>query len=213
MAWCVPVCALAPVRARAFARKWFHPCRCNHFDHGIHSRYRCGQFPIHGEAWLCEKCVSENPECGFDLCEGCHRSSACGTMVGRVANHLTAVTSAPELGSPLPHPRRGWARQICTGTGLAPATSARGPGSPVPHLRRDWSHHCHIGTGTGLTTATSAPGLGSPLPHLRRDWAHPCHICAGTGLTTATSAPGLVSPLPPSAPGPGLPVPQVLSDA
>jgi hypothetical protein len=79
---------------------------------------------------------------------------------------------------------------------LAPATSAPGLGSPVPHLHRVRAHPCHICTGTGLTPATSAPGLGSPLPHLHRDWAHPCHICTGSGLTRATSAPGLRSPLP-----------------
>ena len=33
---------------------------------------------------------------------------------------------------------------ICTGTGLTPATSAPGLGSPLPHLRRDWAHPCHI---------------------------------------------------------------------
>jgi hypothetical protein len=75
-------------------------------------------------------------------------------------------------------------------TGLAPATSAPGLGSPLPHLRRDWAHPSHIRAGTGLTPPTSAPGLGPSLPHLRRDWAHPCphlrrdwarpaHICAG----------------------------------
>jgi hypothetical protein len=88
--------------------------------------------------------------------------------------------------------------------GSARATSAPGLGSPLPHLRQDWAHPCHICAGTGLThatsapglgsaaatsapglgsaAATSAPGLGSPMPHLRRDWAHPCHICAGTRL-------------------------------
>ena len=58
---------------------------------------------------------------------------------------------------------------ICTGTGLAPATSAPGLGSPLPHLRRDWAHRCHICTRTGLTAAASAPGPGSPLqPRLWR---------------------------------------------
>jgi hypothetical protein len=61
---------------------------------------------------------------------------------------------------------------ICTGTGLTPATSAPGLGSALPHLRRDWAHPAtsapglgspnHICTGTGLTPATSASGLGSP---------------------------------------------------
>ena len=83
---------------------------------------------------------------------------------------------------------------ICTGTRLTAPTSAPGLGSPLPHLRRDWARPCHICTGTGLAAATSASGPGSPQPHLRRDWARPCHICAGTGLTAATSAPGLGSP-------------------
>ncbi len=29
---------------------------------------------------------------------------------------------------------------ICAGTGLTPATSAPGLGSPLPHLHRDWAH-------------------------------------------------------------------------
>ncbi len=71
--------------------------------------------------------------------------------------HTRPPTSAPGLGSPLPH--------------LQP-----GLGSPRPHPRRDWPHSGHIcagtglaattpATGTGLTPATSAPGLGSPWPH------------------------------------------------
>jgi hypothetical protein len=48
-------------------------------------------------------------------------------------------------------------------TGFAPATSAPGLGSPLPHLRRDWAHACHIYAGTGLAPATSAPGLGCPV--------------------------------------------------
>jgi hypothetical protein len=104
---------------------------------------------------------------------------------------LTAATSAPGLGSPLPPLRWDWAHpcHLCAGTGLAPATSALGLGSPLPPLRRDWAHPCHLCARTGLTPATSALGLGSPLPPLRRDWAHPCHLCARTGLTPATSHP------------------------
>ncbi len=94
----------------------------------------------------------------------------------------TSPTSAPGLGSPMPHMQPGL-------------------GSPVPYLHREWAHPAHIcagsaldiNTGTGLTRATSAPGLGSPpgasapglgspVPHLHRDWAHPGHICTGTGL-------------------------------
>jgi hypothetical protein len=45
-----------------------------------------------------------------------------------------------------------------------PPTSAPGLGSPLPHLRPDRAHPCHICARTGLTPPTSAPGLGSPLP-------------------------------------------------
>ena len=67
-------------------------------------------------------------------------------------NWARPPTSAPGLGSSLPHLHRDWARpsHICTRTGLTPAT--------------------YICTGTRLTPATSAPGLGSPLPHPPRDW-------------------------------------------
>ena len=93
----------------------------------------------------------------------------------KVGPKCPAATSAPGLGSPLPHLPRDWTHpsNICTGTGLAAATSAPGLGSPLPHRHRDWAHL---------------------LPHLRRDWARPCHICAGTGLAPPTSAPGLGSP-------------------
>jgi hypothetical protein len=127
---------------------------------------------------------------------------------------LTPATSAPGLGSPLPHLRRDWVHRChicmgtalplphlhwdwaypchtCAGTGLTPATPAPGLGPSLPHLRRDWAYSCHTCAGTGPIPATSAPGLRSPLPHLRRDWAHPCHICAGTGLAvlaTSTAA-------------------------
>ncbi len=81
----------------------------------------------------------------------------------------------------------GLAREARVLIGRTPATSAPVLGSPLPHLRRDWAHPCHICTGTGLAPATSAPRLGAPLPHLRRDWARPCHICAGTGLAAAAA--------------------------
>ena len=82
----------------------------------------------------------------------------------KVGPKCPAATSAPGLGSPLPHLPRDLTHpsNICTGTGLAAATSAPGLGSPLPHRHRDWAHPCH-----------SAPGLGSPLPHRQRDWAHP----------------------------------------
>ena len=38
----------------------------------------------------------------------------------------------------------------------SPATSAPGLGSGLPHLRRDWARACHICAGTGLAPATSA---------------------------------------------------------
>jgi hypothetical protein len=46
---------------------------------------------------------------------------------------------------------------ICTGTGLAPATSAPGLGSPLPHLHRNRARPCNICTGTGLTRMPNAP--------------------------------------------------------
>jgi hypothetical protein len=78
---------------------------------------------------------------------------------------------------------------LATGA-LPTATSAPGLGSPLPHLHEHWARPCHICTGTGLTAATSALGLGSPLPHLHCDWAHSCHICSAMrlGSPPATSA-------------------------
>ena len=86
-------------------------------------------------------------------------------------------------------------------TGLTAATSAPGLGPPLPHLHRDWAHPCHICTATGLTPATSAPGLelaaatsapglgsplahlapgsGRPLPHLHWDRAGTTQRCVG----------------------------------
>ena len=93
---------------------------------------------------------SERPDC--DPCTGAGRAAA---------------TSAPGLGSPLPHLHRDWAHP--------PTTSTPGLGAPLPHLRRDWAHPCNICVGTG--------------PALLR-----CHICTvwgPTGLTPPTSAPGL----------------------
>jgi hypothetical protein len=111
------------------------------------------------------------------------------------------ASSAPGLGSPLPHSH--WDRappaHICTGTGLASATSAPGRARPRHICTRTGLAPAASATGPG---ATSAPGLGSPPPHLHRDWARPlphlhqdrappAHICTGTGLTPATSAPAL----------------------
>jgi hypothetical protein len=71
----------------------------------------------------------------------------------------------------------GATRHICTGTGLTPATSAPGLGSPLPHLHRDWARPCHICTRTGLTPATSAPGPDwrkQPLPFLPEAQSQRC---------------------------------------
>jgi hypothetical protein len=53
------------------------------------------------------------------------------------------------------------------GSGLAPPTSAPGLGSPLPHLHRDWAHPCHICAGTGLTPAHICAGIGPTLAHIR----------------------------------------------
>jgi hypothetical protein len=134
-------------------------------------------------------------------------------------------TSAPGLGSPLPHPHRDWAHPL--------PHLHRGWAHPLPHLRRDWAHPYDICAGTELAPATSALGLCSPAPHLCRDWIHPLphlhwdwahpatsalgpgppgHICAGTGLTPATSASGLSSSPATSAPGLGSPLPHLRWD-
>ena len=42
---------------------------------------------------------------------------------------------------------RGNPCHICIGTRLTSATSAPGLGSHLPHLRRDWAHPCHICAG------------------------------------------------------------------
>jgi hypothetical protein len=90
-------------------------------------------------------------------------------------NATSAATSAPKLGSPLPHLRRDWAR-------------APGLGPPLcPHLRRDWARPsaAHICAGA--------------------DWAHLAHVCTGTARHLPTSGAGFgLTPLscgPTSAPG------------
>ena len=57
-------------------------------------------------------------------------------------------------------PRRS-TRVAARGTALAAATSAPGLGSPLPHLFRDRAHPCHICAESALAAATSAPGLRS----------------------------------------------------
>ena len=66
-----------------------------------------------------------------------------------------------ELGRPLPHLHRDWARpgHICTGTGPT-LPSAPALGSPAPHLYEDW----------GSPRTTSAPGLPRPC-HLHQNAA------------------------------------------
>jgi hypothetical protein len=44
---------------------------------------------------------------------------------------------------------------ICAGTGLTPGTSAPRLGSPLPHLRWDLAHPCHICAGTGLPATSA----------------------------------------------------------
>ena len=117
-------------------------------------------------------------------CEPCRTGFALSHIGTGTA--LAAATSAPGLGSPLPHLHQDWAHRcrICAGTGLAPLpTSAQGLGSPLPTSAPGLGlAPSHTGTGTALFAATSAPGLGSP------------HICAGTGRTGVASAPGLGPP-------------------
>ena len=80
----------------------------------------------------------------------------------RATGHDAGATSAPGLGSPLPHLPRDWARLL-------------------PHLHRDWAHPRIFFGGTALTSATSARGLGSPhVPHLLRDLRLRLrHLCTG----------------------------------
>jgi hypothetical protein len=51
----------------------------------------------------------------------------------------------------------------CREATASPPTSAPGLGSPLPHLRRDWAHPCRICAGTGLTPAAPAPGPSVPV--------------------------------------------------
>jgi hypothetical protein len=59
------------------------------------------------------------------------------------------------------------------GTGPTPTTSAPGLGSVLPHLHLDWAHPCRTCAGTGLNPTTSTPGLGSFPLHLQRNWKWP----------------------------------------
>jgi hypothetical protein len=71
-----------------------------------------------------------------------------------VQQHIVRRAARCRLGAAATH---AW---ICAGTGLAPATSAPGLGSPLPHLSRYMRAVPLIYllcTGTGLAPATSAP--------------------------------------------------------
>ncbi len=59
-------------------------------------------------------------------------------------------TSAPGLGSPLPHLHRDWAHPFPHGHRDWARPRPQRLHSPLPHLHRDWAH---------------------PWPHLHRDWA------------------------------------------
>ena len=71
------------------------------------------------------------------------------------------------------------------GIGLTPVTSAPRLGSPLPHLHRDRARPCHASTGTVRTPATPAPGLGATPPHLHQDlttdeeWHGHCEVRSG----------------------------------
>jgi hypothetical protein len=83
-----------------------------------------------------------------------------GRAVGQA--NLRAVPVGGRVRAKLGSPHPG---HICTGTGLIPATSAPGLGSPLPHLRRDWAHPLpHLCTGTGLTPAHLCRDWGLTLP-------------------------------------------------
>ena len=75
---------------------------------------------------------------------------------------------------------------ICTRTGLTAATSAPGLGSPLPHLHRDrGSPLPHLHGDRPHRSATSAPGPASPLPYLHRDWGSPLpHLHRDWGALT-----------------------------
>ena len=88
------------------------------------------------------------------ICTGTHRCHIC------TETRLAPPTSAPGLGSALPHPHQDW-------SGLTSATRALRLGSRFPLLHREWGHWGHpsnicTGSGdTGDTPATSAPGWGA----------------------------------------------------
>ena len=62
-----------------------------------------------------------------------------GRAVGQA--NLRAVPVGGRVCAKLGSPHPG---HICAGTGLIPATSAPGLGSLLPHLLQDWAHRCRI---------------------------------------------------------------------
>jgi hypothetical protein len=68
--------------------------------------------------------------------------AACGICTGAGARRCHICAAAA----------RGCPCHIRIGTRLTSATSAPGLGSPLPHLHRDWAHPCHIRTGTDVFT-------------------------------------------------------------
>ena len=69
--------------------------------------------------------------------------------------------------SPPPHLHWDWARprDICTGTGPAPATSAPGQGAPLPHLHQDWGQPVRDAPPPRIRRAALLPaGMRAPRP-------------------------------------------------
>ena len=83
--------------------------------------------------------------CSFDSSRESGDSLHGGSAGQSPASHkYEAVEALPPAHAGLPG--------ACTWTGLTPATSAPGLGSPLPHLHLHWAHPCHIYTGTGLAS-------------------------------------------------------------
>ena len=70
---------------------------------------------------------------------------------------------------------------ICTGTGLTPATSAPGLGSPLPHLHRDRApRHMHTHTSTPRASAAHGPALADCLLPRQRNQREPTYFSRGS---------------------------------
>jgi hypothetical protein len=61
---------------------------------------------------------------------------------------------------------------ICTGTPLTAATSPPCLGSPMPYVCRDWAQRCRLCVETQLTSVPFAFRLDSQVPHLHLSQAH-----------------------------------------